>query len=312
MLYVYPISAFHRLDPKEILGLINPDTNTISCVGHAPSKHRRCRVAIAKHNLDAARKVLDELGRPDLASVGVRKLLLLLAGYTLCRRWHQDQAQEVANRWFPVFMSVGDWDKQDDSDGEVNDTNASGDEYDAEIHELRLQLRALITRKRNARPPPEATYEGAQAYAEALVWPQRTREADEKCRAERARTVEASRHAEATRRAEEARVAEEARFAEEARLALEARSAEDACLAEAAREAAEEQRRKVEHQAECEREKQEVEVGARTECDRLAKEKAEQYRRDGDWMVQEAHHAETQTWRDAWTRCTEAFGKILC
>nr|OQO29834.1 hypothetical protein B0A51_01991 [Rachicladosporium sp. CCFEE 5018] len=312
MLYIYPISTFHRLDPKEILGFINPDTNTISCVGHAPSKHRRCRVAIAKHNLDAARKVLDELGRPDLASVGVRKLLLSLAGYTLCRRWHQGQAQEVANRWFLMFMSARNRDKQDDSDDEVSDTNASGDEDDTEIHELRLQLRALIARKRNARPPPEVTYEGAQAYAEALPWPQRTRGADERRCAERARMMEATRDAEVTRKAEKVRLAEGARVAEEARLAEKARLALEARLAEAAREAAEEERRKVEHQAECEREKQEVEVRARTECNRLAKEKAEQYRRDGDWMVQEAHYVEAQTWRDAWTRCTEALGKILC
>ncbi|OQN95917.1 hypothetical protein B0A48_17754 [Cryoendolithus antarcticus] len=312
MPYMYSVSHFYSRDPKELLGVVNPDTATISCVGHAPSKHRRCRVAITRHNVDAAHVVLGKLSRPGLASAEVKKLLLSLAGYTLCRRWHQDQAQEMANQWFPIFMSAGNWDNQDDSDDEINDRNASGDEDDAEIDELRLQLRALIARKRNARPPPDATYEGAQAYAEALVWPQRTREANEKCRAERARTVEASRHAEATRRAEKIRLAEEARVGEEARLALEARSAEDACLAEAAREAAGEQRRKVEHQAECEREKQEVEVRAGTECNRLAKETAEQYRRDGDWMVQEVHHVEAHPWRNAWTRCTVAFGKILC
>ncbi|KAK6428429.1 hypothetical protein LTR95_015426 [Oleoguttula sp. CCFEE 5521] len=285
MPYMYPVSACYTRDPKEILGLINPDTNTITCVGHAPSKHRRCRVAIARHNLVAADRDLDKLSRPGIAP-------------------DEGQAQEIAIRWFQILGPGTAQDDQDSSDHDVNDEGTWESEDDAEIWELRRQLQSLIARKRAARPPQGTTFEGAQAFADAAPWSQHTHDADERRRAERARAAEASRRARAAREAKQARLAEEARLAEADRVAEEAR------IAEAARLAAEKRRREAERQAQREREKRETEARARTERNRQAKEKAEQYRRDRERREQEVRRLEAQAWRDAWTRYTQAFDKI--
>ena len=87
-------------DGRELLEITNPDTGYTTRVGYAPSQRRRCRNPIAAHNRAAADKILNKL--PRVASRNPNILedeLLDLAELSLCRRYHQGQAEEVVAKW---------------------------------------------------------------------------------------------------------------------------------------------------------------------------------------------------------------------
>lgn len=92
-------------DPVKLLNIVSPDKISITCVGHAPSQGRRCQNPIAKANSDSALFLLETLPAAaacaDNARIG--DILVELAGYLLCRRWHQGQASAVASMWLGVI-----------------------------------------------------------------------------------------------------------------------------------------------------------------------------------------------------------------
>ena len=70
-----------------------------TCVGWARTQGRRCRNPIAAHNQAAARLVLAEGDENLRAGRSIKSVLRNVAPLLLCRRWHQDQAGEVATEW---------------------------------------------------------------------------------------------------------------------------------------------------------------------------------------------------------------------
>jgi len=70
----------------------------VSCVGWAPSKRRRCQNPIAEHNRSAAEYLLKEMSYRDPDTV-TDDTLEMIAGYYLCRRYHQDQNADMVEKW---------------------------------------------------------------------------------------------------------------------------------------------------------------------------------------------------------------------
>lgn len=86
----------------EVLRIMNPETCSFSCVGYAKSKGRRCWNQIAQHNIASARRILESLPSRRLENGALRQVLAELAGLALCRRFHQDQIDQVTARWYCV------------------------------------------------------------------------------------------------------------------------------------------------------------------------------------------------------------------
>ena len=84
--------------PAEILEL-DPNSSTFTCVGHAPSKGRRCRNAIACVNRQEGAKILLHMSRLDPHSQRLDDKLYELASRLLCRRWHQNQVADMKRKW---------------------------------------------------------------------------------------------------------------------------------------------------------------------------------------------------------------------
>lgn len=88
-------------NPSQVLrlGPYSPK-ETSTCIGHAPSKNRRCRNPIAAANQQEAKKLLDRIGSTNITrNVDLTEELEEVAARLLCRRWHQNQAPVVARKW---------------------------------------------------------------------------------------------------------------------------------------------------------------------------------------------------------------------
>jgi hypothetical protein len=82
-------------NPRDVLQL----DDIHACAGWAYSQHRKCHNPIAKRNrLDANRLVL-AMGTLEPNPVGLEGTLRTLACLLLCRRWHQDQVDELVEEW---------------------------------------------------------------------------------------------------------------------------------------------------------------------------------------------------------------------
>jgi hypothetical protein len=86
-------------DPCAILEIVNPDRGCLTCVGYAPSQHRRCRNLIAAGNQSCVYKMLDALANTPPESKSVESQLKQIAALSLCRRYHQNQADSVVDQW---------------------------------------------------------------------------------------------------------------------------------------------------------------------------------------------------------------------
>ena len=95
------MAAFNRLwSPAKVLrlGKYSPEEES-TCIGHAPSKGRRCRNPIAAVNHEEAAKMLDRISRIDVLAADLEEEFEDIASLLLCRRWHQNQASIVARKW---------------------------------------------------------------------------------------------------------------------------------------------------------------------------------------------------------------------
>jgi hypothetical protein len=88
-------------NPSETLGINNPDSNSgsITCIGHAPSKGRRCQNPINKANKNFISETLNEIAYLHPDSSAVMSRLRTIAGPALCVRYHQNQAEIVLMQW---------------------------------------------------------------------------------------------------------------------------------------------------------------------------------------------------------------------
>jgi hypothetical protein len=86
-------------DPCATLGIINPDRGFYTCVGYAPSKRRRCQNPIARENRDFVYALLELLALMSPNSSEFADLLRQVAYRSLCRRYHQNQADSVVRQW---------------------------------------------------------------------------------------------------------------------------------------------------------------------------------------------------------------------
>lgn len=78
---------------------IDPDTPGFTCVGYAPSKGRRCHNPIAAANRQEASKLLAKLSKLDPSSSRIGSILESLAPRLLCKRYHQNQADSISEKW---------------------------------------------------------------------------------------------------------------------------------------------------------------------------------------------------------------------
>ena len=86
-------------DPFATLEIINPARGSFTCVGHAPSKRRRCQNPIARHNRDAASNILDSIAQASANSKALESKLRELARVSLCLAYHQNQVDTVVAQW---------------------------------------------------------------------------------------------------------------------------------------------------------------------------------------------------------------------
>lgn len=88
-----------RWTPSDILTNIDNSSCSITCVGYAPSKGRRCHIAIAAANRQDAAKLLDQMSKLNLSSSRIDGLLEQLAPRVLCKRYHQNQSSSMVSQW---------------------------------------------------------------------------------------------------------------------------------------------------------------------------------------------------------------------
>jgi len=85
-------------DPHTTFGIINPHQGTFTCVGYAPSKHRRCRNPIARAGRDFVYELLELLALISTSSHEFAILLQEAACRSLCWR-HGSQVDSVVEQW---------------------------------------------------------------------------------------------------------------------------------------------------------------------------------------------------------------------
>jgi hypothetical protein len=90
---------------EELLEVYNLAKGRWSCVGYAPSKHRRCQNPIAVHNRTAASALLQTISHGTCTELQIRHTLSQIAGCLLCRRDHQSQVSTVAAQWYTVIAA---------------------------------------------------------------------------------------------------------------------------------------------------------------------------------------------------------------
>jgi hypothetical protein len=102
---LYPHDSFSAApntkvwDPVAVFEIINPDKGTFTCVGHAPSKGRRCRWDINQQNRQEVYSLLDRISVLSPSNPEVSLLLGKITFKSLCVRYHRDQADHVAQIW---------------------------------------------------------------------------------------------------------------------------------------------------------------------------------------------------------------------
>jgi hypothetical protein len=318
-------------DPIELLSLMNPAKLAITCVGYTPSFRRRCRNAIAAHNIQSAKAVMRDLVRSGLSDAEVKNLLCELAEYTLCRRYHQSQATAVSGGWWRLVQAHregeeerfsdtsddGDGDSDDDdddtdsssdNDSDVDDDSGGRRNRDSEntplpaedflltLERLQREFDELLQRQR------QQLLRGNTSTVPAIRARQpRTRESchNDSNPWQRLDEQEAQRESDQLRREEAYRLAQQKREEARERSRLATIQADNARREEAQQQAA---REKAQREAEAERLRQEAAAAAAAE-----KARQERQRQDKERQQQQTR---ARTWDDAWLRYEQAWSEI--
>lgn len=244
---------FPTWDAVELLEIISPDTGTFCCVG-TTTKGWRCTKPIAKDNRHAAQLLLATLPQLCYDERRLRAALSKLAGFALCRGYHQCQITQTSNQWYSIVREAL---------ADEAEEPAPFDDFEEEIARLRRELEELQHRQAEQRRGAEDEERRREQVRREQEEARRRAEEEARRRAE-----EGAREEEARQRQEEARrEEEEARQREE-----EARRAEEE--ASRRREEARQQRearQRAEAQARADRE--------RNQRDRVSREWAESWTR---------------------------------
>jgi hypothetical protein len=86
-------------DAKTVLSIVNLARGTITCVGYAPSRGRRCQNPISEANRTAIIAVLNDLATEYPSTRRMRADLWKIAEMGLCKRNHQNQVDNVVEKW---------------------------------------------------------------------------------------------------------------------------------------------------------------------------------------------------------------------
>lgn len=84
---------------------VDPCSASFTCVGWAPTKHRRCEHRIAWPNRCYASRLLEDSTIEFLHEEDIRCILEELAPRVLCRRRHQYQASEMVHKWLRLVTN---------------------------------------------------------------------------------------------------------------------------------------------------------------------------------------------------------------
>lgn len=326
-------------DPIAVLSLMNPAKLAITCVGHAPSCRRRCRNAIAAHNIQSAKAVMRDLVRPGVSDDEVKNLLFELAEYTLCRRYHQNQATVVSDGWWRLVQAhredeerFSDTSDDGDSDSDDDDANSSsGSDSDSDdgstgrrgrenehaplpanefidsLERLQREFDELLRRQRQQLLRGDTST--VPAIRERQPRARDSQHSDSNIR-QRLDEQEAQRKSEQLRREEAYLLAQREREEARERSRRATAEAEKVRCEEALRQAA---RENAQREAEAERVRQEE---AAAEAERRREEKAAAAAAEKARQERERQHSERQqqtrarTWDDAWLRYEQAWSQI--
>ena len=316
-----------RWDAEEVLGINNPAKGHWTCVGHAPSKGRRCEIMAAQHNRAAAAVLLRSLAQGSNTDQELRDVLHEIAERLLCRCFHQDQADYVATRWHAIIAAnppVSNSNRPhitvvDGTHTQTSNSNQSSGQSTASAaqarHEDAEQLQDLREELRRFRAQWMAELEEARERslreAEAELQRIRREAAEAEARLHRIR-----REAEAHERAERERVEREAREqAERERLEREAlEEAERERIEREAQEQAERERleRERAEQARAERERAEQEAASRERLRRQQERRAreEAAREHREQAARERAEKEQQEWQQSWETYERDWAKM--
>ena len=309
----------------ELFQLVNPDKLSITCVGYAPSCRRRCRNPIAFRNVQAAKTVMRQAVRPGVSNTDLKEMLFDLAEYTLCQRYHQDQATNVSNRWFGMVQRHRDDeddhgsdtsdDDDDDSDDGASSTSSSSD--DSEDHdnddaeEVRRRFDELETLQREFEELLQRQRQSLQDRMSRSTLTTQRRQPQENQRqnsgSSRSSNTQERRDKEAAlRKTEHAR--QESDY-------LAAQRAREATREQLRRDRAERAKREeAQRQAQAQREAEEK-AKAEAEAERLRKKKqeAEKARLDRERQAKEQkeqQQSRVSSWETAWLRYETAWANI--
>ena len=156
-------SKTHLWDPAAVLGIINetPYYQSITCVGYAPSKGRRCRKGISMENKSCITKALDGLARLGPDSPIVASKLWTIAARGLCVTFHQGQIEQVVNNWMKSIKKVAGKGKLGAKGGRTVKTNVKRefdvehvllDEIEEQMQDLKAKLAAFRRMKETGGP----------------------------------------------------------------------------------------------------------------------------------------------------------------
>ncbi|KAK3681507.1 hypothetical protein LTR37_020886 [Vermiconidia calcicola] len=280
-------------DAVVLLGMRNPDKPhvALTCVGYAPSQHRRCRKEISQHNIAAAKTILNDLpGVKDTGDELVR-MLQELAGLTLCRRFHRYQEVEVTAGWHQIILDELDDRYQSDTDTASDTSNDLWEEVrrlQRELDEIRRQ--AKFSRQRST------TSKGAASSHNGPREGDTTKTSASSAKPRTAQDTRERKEAE-----NEARRWEEVRR-EEARLQAERERA--------AKEAEAQRQEEARRQAERERAEREAEAQRKAERERLKREKEKAASSQREQQDSERMERERRDWDSSWKRYNRDWEKM--
>lgn len=280
-----------------------------------------------------------DLVRPGVSDDEVKNLLFELAEYTLCRRYHQNQATVVSDGWWRLVQAHREdeerfSDTSDDGDGDSDDDDAnssSGSDSDSDdgstgrrgrenehaplpanefidsLERLQREFDELLRRQRQQLLRGDTST--VPAIRERQPRARDSQHSDSNIR-QRLDEQEAQRKSEQLRREEAYLLAQREREEARERSRRATAEAEKVRCEEALRQAA---RENAQREAEAERVRQEE---AAAEAERRREEKAAAAAAEKARQERERQHSERQqqtrarTWDDAWLRYEQAWSQI--
>lgn len=264
-------------NPSKTLGIINTDPGyqRITCVGHAPSKGRRCRISLRGDNVDFITNTLDEIAYLQPNSPEVLSRLRAISGAALCVRYHQGQAGTIVRQWQRSIQQL-------DLKPQIEDRKPSkpvrSSERDAqsrsmdELHEQLREMKEFLARLQEERDGPRQAQRNARPSEQA---------------AEKRREEERKR-----KEQEKEREAKEQERQEQERLEKERLEKE-----RLEKERLEEERKQKEREESKQRE--------RAAYNERIRQRAQRVREEREREKREAERKEEEEWTQAWIKYQE-------